>query len=129
VKNSSNLKATVRAKMQSTDSRETTTSLLVAVIKLLLLATFFFSFPNAIAESRPENTHLLRERGARQLAIEAFSNVTSAKITKYSIREIKETKHLWMYRIQGRGEFARPGNTWIVIVDKRTGKAEVESGE
>ena len=59
----------------------------------------------------------------------AFLKSTSHAVTKYVIRAVKEDPGKWVFRIEGIGEFGRPGYQWWVIVDKATHRARVLSGE
>jgi hypothetical protein len=71
----------------------------------------------------------LSEAAAEKLATSAFLANTHQQIPDYSIRVTKETPGQWQFLIEGKGNFARPGYQWLVMVDKTTGKATVEAGE
>jgi len=66
---------------------------------------------------------------AKAIAEHAFVEATRGKVTRYSVGNGTPTNFGWEFLVRGEGEFERPGNHWIVRVDRRTGSTVVQVGE
>jgi hypothetical protein len=68
------------------------------------------------------------ELSASEIAVAAFLKDTKGEITDYDLRPGKHTGSEWCFFIDGKGKFLRPGNHWIVTVNRNTGGAHITYG-
>jgi hypothetical protein len=92
------------------------------VMLCLLLGLQCSNAATAIAEP------VTNERSAAAIAEAAFLKDTKHEITDYSLHPGKHTRTEWYFFIDGEGKFLRPGNHWIVSVDRKTGSTKIVYG-
>ena len=99
-------------------------SLLAAI---LCAATFICA--NVFAEVSGSKLIPKTEREALLIAECAFRTATKNEIENYKIKRVDATnKTEWVFLILGDGEFARPGYSWGVQVNRKTGKTAIARG-
>ena len=104
---------------------------LTAVCRSLLLAALLSIAASCASVDKVRTTdHIaLDESKAMLIARDEFNRYTRGEVKKVSMSRIEETRELWIFRVAGKDEFARPGFHWHIKVNKVTGATEVIPGE
>jgi hypothetical protein len=100
------------------------------VRSLFILALGLLSASQASHGESPSRAPTIGEEQAAKIAEDSFLKVTQHRVTEYLkhvCRTHKAAESCFLF--EGEGRFSRPGQDWIVIVNRKTGKTEVLFGQ
>jgi hypothetical protein len=100
------------------------------VIAVLIAIPGILACSPVASNDQDASTSSITMEKARQLAESAFLDYTSHEVTKYSIRpSVSTNEREWIFFVQGKDEFARPGFHWLVYVNKQSGATSIDPGQ
>jgi hypothetical protein len=100
----------------------------------VILKMFSILILSVLSSACPAQTDASKQAGVNVQSVQkqaehAFKVHTQNRIGKYTLSTPKDEGQHWSVFVKGAAEFARPGNHWIVKIDKGSGRTEVVPGE